>query len=56
MKFTLSKQIATAIPPGKSSLFLKALELMKDYKPITAEESEKLISLAANTEPLFSNK
>ncbi len=56
LKFTLSKQIATAIPPGKSSLFLKALELMKDYKPITAEESEKLIALAANTEPLFSNK
>ncbi len=56
LKFTLSKEIATAIPPGKSTLFLKAIEFMKDYKPITPLESEKLMALAAQTPPLFANK
>jgi hypothetical protein len=56
LKFTLSKEIATAIPPGKSTLFLKAIEFMKDYKPITPLESEQLMALAAQTPPLFANK
>jgi hypothetical protein len=29
---------------------------MKDYKPITPLESEKLMALAAQTPPLFANK
>jgi predicted aldo/keto reductase-like oxidoreductase len=53
LKFTLSKDVTAAIPPGKSTLFLKAIEFMKDYKPITTAEEEKLISLAKETEPLF---
>jgi len=53
LKFTLSKEITSAIPPGKSTLFLKAIEFMKDYRPITATESEKLVSLTKSTEPLF---
>ncbi|MFZ5431424.1 MAG: aldo/keto reductase [Bacteroidota bacterium] len=53
LKFTLSKEITAAIPPGKSTLFLKAIEFMKDYAPITESESSKLIALARTTEPLF---
>jgi predicted aldo/keto reductase-like oxidoreductase len=53
LKFTLSKSVTAAIPPGKSTLFLKAIEYMKDYTPITAGESEKLVNLAKQTEPLF---
>jgi hypothetical protein len=34
-------------------LFLKALEFMNDYKPITAEENKVLEELAGKTEPLF---
>lgn len=53
LKFTLSKEVTAAITPGKSTLFLKAIEFMKDYQPITDSESEKLVNLARVTEPLF---
>jgi predicted aldo/keto reductase-like oxidoreductase len=53
LKFTLSKNITAAVPPGKNTLFLKALEFMNDYKPITEEENSKLIALAKNTKPIF---
>lgn len=51
--YTLSKEVAAAVPPGKSALFLKAIELMKDYRPITEAETDRLFALAAQTEPLF---
>ena len=53
LKFTLSKNVTAAIPPGESILFLKALELMKDFKPITEEETKKLEALAKDTLPVF---
>jgi predicted aldo/keto reductase-like oxidoreductase len=53
LKFTLSKDITAAIPPGNNLLFLKALEIMNNYKPITADESQKLADLAKVTEPIF---
>lgn len=53
LKFTLSKNITAAVPPGKNTLFLKALEFMNDYKPITEDETTKLIALAKNTKPIF---
>jgi len=34
-------------------LFLKALEFMNEYKPISEEETGKLIALAKNTKPIF---
>ena len=56
LKFSLSKNIATAIPPGKSTLFLRALEIMRDYKPISKKEEKKLIALASGVQPVFTNK
>ncbi|HSO85146.1 MAG TPA: aldo/keto reductase [Draconibacterium sp.] len=53
LKFTLSKNITAAVPPGKNTLFLKALEFMNEYKPISEEETGKLIALAKNTKPIF---
>lgn len=53
LKFTLSKNVTAAIPPGKNTLFLKALEFMDDYRNISEPETEKLLSLAKNTEPIF---
>ncbi len=55
LKFTLSKDITAAIPPGNNILFLKALEIMNEYKPITGEETRKLVALAKETEPIFSH-
>ena len=53
LKYTLSKNITAAVPPGKNTLFLKALEFMNDYNPISEKETEKLISLANSTKPIF---
>ena len=53
LKFTLSKNITAAIPPGESTLFLKALEFMNGFKTITAEETRQLEDLARQTEPIF---
>lgn len=53
LKFTLSKKVSAAIPPGDFSLFLKALELVGDYTTITENETKKLIEWAKNTTPIF---
>lgn len=56
LKYTLSKNITAAIPPGDYSLFLKALEFMNDYEPISEKETKELLSLAKNTKPVFIHK
>lgn len=53
LKYTLSKNITAAIPPGQSTLFLKALEFMNGYQPITEAETAKLLALAKETKPIF---
>jgi len=53
LKFTLSKNVAAAIPPGKNTLFLKALEFMNEYEPISGEETDELLELANVTSPVF---
>lgn len=53
LKFTLSKNITAAVPPGKSTLFLKALEFMNEFKPITEQETANLQTLAKATKPIF---
>jgi predicted aldo/keto reductase-like oxidoreductase len=53
LKFTLSKNVTAAVPPGKNTLFLKALEFMDEYEPISGEETDKLLALANVTSPVF---
>lgn len=53
LKYTLSKNITAAVPPGKNTLFLKALEFMDGFDEITAEETAKLTELSQVTEPIF---
>jgi predicted aldo/keto reductase-like oxidoreductase len=53
LKYTLSKNITAAVPPGKNTLFLKALEFMNEYKPITEKETSKLLALSKETKPIF---
>ena len=53
LKYTLSKNITAAVPPGKNTLFLKALEFMNDFEPISGKETDKLLSLAKETKPVF---
>ncbi|MBW6534087.1 MAG: aldo/keto reductase [Mariniphaga sp.] len=53
LKYTLSKNITAAVPPGKNTLYLKALEFMDGFGEITAEETAKLTELSQATEPIF---
>lgn len=53
LRFTLSKKVTAAIPPGEHTLFLKALDFMKDFTPVTEEEILQLQTLAKTTEPVF---
>lgn len=53
LKYTLSKNVTAAIPPGQYTLFLKALEFMNDFNPISEKETEELLALAKNTKPVF---
>ena len=55
LKYILSKNVTAAIPPGKNTLFLKALEFMDDFGEITATETQRLSELAKKTQPLFSH-
>ena len=53
LKYTLSKNITAAVPPGKNTLFLKALEFMNDYQPINERETTELLALSKATKPIF---
>jgi predicted aldo/keto reductase-like oxidoreductase len=53
LHFTLSKKITAAVSPGKAELFLKAINLIRDFRPNTEEEQSRLLHLAADTKPLF---
>ena len=56
LKYTLSKNITAAIPPGEYTLFLKALKFMIDFGAITDDETHELLSLAKTTKPVFMHK
>jgi len=53
LRYTLSKKISAAIPPGEYTLFLKALEFMQDFNPIEEEETQELLALSKITKPVF---
>jgi predicted aldo/keto reductase-like oxidoreductase len=53
LRYTLSKPITAAIPPGEAELFRWALETAKNFKPITTEEEELLKSMSKGVKPLF---
>ncbi|RJP35347.1 MAG: aldo/keto reductase [Candidatus Omnitrophota bacterium] len=54
LRFTLSKDITAAIPPGEESLFRLALEIADRFKPLEKEEEEKVRQLASGLHPIFS--
>jgi hypothetical protein len=45
--------MVTAAIPGEATFFWKAVEVVKDFKPITAAETERLKSLASGNPPIF---
>ncbi len=54
LRFTLSQEpVCTAVPPGDEGLFQLAVELGKQWRPITHEELTTLTTLAAHLTPVF---
>ncbi|WP_347839220.1 aldo/keto reductase [uncultured Draconibacterium sp.] len=56
LRYTLSKKVTAAIPPGEHTLFLKALEFVADFKPIDEDETAELLAIARTTKPVFMHK
>jgi aryl-alcohol dehydrogenase-like predicted oxidoreductase len=54
--FTLSQSVTAAIPPGEESLFRMALDLAMDFKPISAQELEKIKKMTVSLNPIFQSK
>ena len=56
LRYTLSKEVTAAIPPGDAEFFWKAVEVAGSFKPITQAETELLTSLASGNPPLFKHE
>lgn len=56
LNFTLSQSVTAAIPPGEESLFRMALDLAMDFKPISANDLEKVRQMAMSLNPIFQSE
>ncbi|MHC5173207.1 MAG: aldo/keto reductase [Planctomycetota bacterium] len=56
MAFTLSQPVAAALPPGNETLFRMAMDLVMEYEPITAAQTEKVKALTMDLNPIFEHK
>jgi predicted aldo/keto reductase-like oxidoreductase len=54
LRYTLSKEVTAAIPPGDAEFFWKAIEVVKDLQPVTQADIERLSALVSDKPPLFS--
>lgn len=52
IKFTLSKNVTSLLPPGDKDLFNKALELAKNYSELSNEEYLYLEDLSKTSKPI----
>jgi aryl-alcohol dehydrogenase-like predicted oxidoreductase len=53
LRWTLSHPITAAIPPGDERYFRLAMDVAQNYKPLTAEEEQALLSGGHGVEPIF---
>ena len=53
LRFTLSRPVTSAVPPGDESLFRLAMDLAMDFKPLSAAEDKELRTLASSLNPIF---
>ena len=53
LRFTLSKDITAAIPPGDSKFLFRAIEYARNFREITKAEDEELQQLAEKVRPIF---
>jgi hypothetical protein len=53
LRFTLSEPITAAVPPGDERLFRRALEVARDFRPLTEEERVALKERTQDLTPIF---
>lgn len=53
LRFTLSRQVTAAVPPGEEKLFRLALDCAERYQPPGENDLQQLESLAAGLNPIF---
>jgi predicted aldo/keto reductase-like oxidoreductase len=53
LRFTLSHPVTAAIPPGDENLFSMALDFAADFRPLGADEAERIKQKGLATPPLF---
>jgi predicted aldo/keto reductase-like oxidoreductase len=52
-RWTLSQDITAAISPGQHDLFPMMMDLAENFRPITAEEEQRLRDMAGGLTPIF---
>jgi predicted aldo/keto reductase-like oxidoreductase len=52
-RWTLSRPITAAIPPGDERYFRLGMDIGQQFKPVTEEEQHKLMASAAGVNPIF---
>ncbi len=52
-RWTLSRPVTAAIPPGNPDWYALALRIAQDFKPITDAETSQLLSHLPGADPLF---
>jgi hypothetical protein len=53
LRWTLSKPITAAIPPGDEKYFRVAMDVGQSFTPIKPDEEKTLMARAAGVEPIF---
>jgi predicted aldo/keto reductase-like oxidoreductase len=53
LRWTLSRPITAAVPPGEEKYFRLAMDVAQHYKPLDSEEEKKLMASAQGVEPIF---
>ena len=53
VRFTLSEDVTSAIPPGDLGLFRLAVDLAAEFQPLTAEERAQILAETEGITPLF---
>lgn len=51
LRYTLSKEVTAAVPPGEEAYFWKAVEVARDFKPVTQDEMALLNNLLVSENP-----
>ncbi len=53
LRFSLTRPISVAVPPGDETLFRMAVRLIKRFQPLSKEEEHQLLNWAGDQTPLF---